>query len=104
MAGKLTHTTVCLLQERVARQYATPKPRKAAMTERFLEEDLDEEPISDADDDELRGQLSRQRYVDQDEEVGQLLSASVQSLGASKARMHAAVIRAVWQLWAGFHD
>ena len=39
------------------------------MTERFLEEDLDEEPISDADEDGMRAQLARQRYVDQDEEV-----------------------------------
>ena len=57
------------VQERVARQYTAPKPRRAAMTERFLEEDLDEEPISDADEDGMRDQLARQRYVDQDEEV-----------------------------------
>ena len=57
------------VQDRVSRQYTAPKPRRAAMTERFLEEDLDEEPISDADEDGMRAQLARQRYVDQDEEV-----------------------------------
>ena len=61
-------------QERVTRQYAPPRQRgrQPAMSERYLEADVDEPELSgddEEDPDDLRAQLSRQRYVDADAEV-----------------------------------
>ena len=53
------------------RRYAAPKrAKRPAMSENYLEADVEPElSEEDEDDDAMRAQLQRQRYVDEDAEV-----------------------------------